>query len=184
MGRYYVVVCGRMTGIFDQWENGAKEQVERFSGSMFKSFSTLELAELWWSKNAPEGELPEYHIRQSSDIEDQVSDKRGSYITYAIIDPRNSQPFYVGQTSDLEQRKQAHLAQKNLHKQYKSIVMAIIALGLEPEFRVLDEQPTKSDSLRSETEWVKRFAAKGIRVMNKWREHQEWMDVLMPNHRN
>lgn len=172
-----------MTGIFDQWENGAKEQVERFSGSVFKSFSTLELAELWWSKNAPEDESPVYHMREPSDIEDKVSDKRGSYITYAIIDPRNGQPFYVGQTGNLEKRKQAHLGPGKLHRQYKSIIMAIIALGLEPEFRVLDEHSTEGDSLRSETEWVKRFAAKGIRVMNKWREHQEWMDVLMPNHR-
>ena len=31
MVRYYVVACGRMTGIFDQWENGAKEQVSRQS---------------------------------------------------------------------------------------------------------------------------------------------------------
>ncbi|MEN3776548.1 ribonuclease H family protein [Priestia megaterium] len=43
MSKYYAVKVGRETGIFNSWAD-CKKQVEGFSGSSYKSFSTLEEA--------------------------------------------------------------------------------------------------------------------------------------------
>ena len=42
--KYYVVWRGRLTGIFDSWEE-CRKQTEGFEGAQYKGYSTLELAE-------------------------------------------------------------------------------------------------------------------------------------------
>ena len=42
--KYYVVWKGRLTGIFDSWEE-CRKQTEGFEGAQYKGYPTLELAE-------------------------------------------------------------------------------------------------------------------------------------------
>ncbi len=42
--KYYVVWRGRLTGIFESWEE-CKQQIDGFEGAQFKGYSTRELAE-------------------------------------------------------------------------------------------------------------------------------------------
>jgi 2-succinyl-5-enolpyruvyl-6-hydroxy-3-cyclohexene-1-carboxylate synthase len=79
----------------------------------------------------------------------------------------------------MESRKRGHLRIRvGKQRPSKKQIAEILAAGLEPEFRVVDEQTTQADSLRSETDWVKRLARQGIRVTNQWREHREWIEAL------
>ena len=42
--KYYVVWRGRLTGIFDSWEE-CRKQTEGYEGAQYKGYPTLELAE-------------------------------------------------------------------------------------------------------------------------------------------
>ncbi|MBT9167323.1 MAG: hypothetical protein DDT19_00652 [Syntrophomonadaceae bacterium] len=48
--KYYAVVKGRKTGIFEEWygKNGAKIQVSGYSGALFRGFKSLIMAEDWF----------------------------------------------------------------------------------------------------------------------------------------
>lgn len=174
-----MVARGRILGIYNKWEEGARLQVDGFSGALYKSFASMELAERWWAEQSPGRDQPQYHF-EPQEIE-EVPSTGGRFYTYLIVDPRSGLPFYVGQTQDMEARKLGHLRPLNgpsKRYKYKQVIAAIQAAGLEPEFRVVDEQASEADSRHSETEWVKRLAAQGIQVMNRWREHLEWMELL------
>lgn len=146
-------------------------------GAIFKSFATTDLAEIWWAKN--HAGSPVYHFEKQESPNPPPKD--GQFLTYLIVDPRDGNPFYVGQTSCMRTRQRKHLdMSRNANREYKKMIAEIFASGFSPEFRVVDQQPTEADSLRSETEWVKRLAGQGVRVMNKWREHQEWIEALTP----
>ncbi|MEF3313441.1 viroplasmin family protein [Paenibacillus sp. GYB004] len=181
--KFYVVVKGENPGIYNKWDGGAKQNVEGYKGAVYKSFSTLELAKIWWKQMSPDQQNPKYHFDQkevASEIQPtEVEEEQGPYSTYVIIDPRTQMPFYVGQTHDMEHRKTSHLRDSYKHRAYKKWIASIRKDGLEPEFQIVDTQPTKADSLRSETEWVKKLAYQGIRVLNGWREHKEWIDLIL-----
>ncbi|MDQ0194928.1 ribonuclease H1 domain-containing protein [Paenibacillus wynnii] len=183
--KFYVVVKGRQTGIFDNWEGGAKQQVEGYKGAVYKSFSKIEIAEIWWEQMSPESISPIYHFINEYACQVQPSlveaEQTGPYFTYLIIDPRTEIPFYVGQTLNMEYRKSNHLKDLHIYKAYKRTISSIQMDGLEPEFQIVDIQSTKTDSLRSETDWVKKLAYQGIRVLNGWKEHKEWIDLIMSN---
>ena len=57
--KYYVVWRGRLTGIFESWEE-CQQQIDGFEGAQFKGYSTRELAEAahklnYWQAVKPEG---------------------------------------------------------------------------------------------------------------------------------
>lgn len=184
--KFYVVVKGRKTGIFNKWEGGAKQYVEGYKGAVYKSFSTIELAEIWWVQMYKGTNNPIFHFNSTEYAVQTLSstikvEQPGPYFTYLIIDPRTDTPFYVGQTLNMEHRKSSHLRETNKYRAYKKMIASIQLDGLEPEFQIVDIQPTHLDSLRSETEWVKKLANQGIRVLNGWKEHKEWIDLILNN---
>ena len=63
--RYYAVVKGRKTGIYNKWygDDGAAAQIENFSGSIYKGFNSLEDAKIWF--------------KELSDIKQPAQPKRG-----------------------------------------------------------------------------------------------------------
>ena len=57
--KYYVVWRGRLTGIFESWEE-CQQQIDGFEGAQFKGYPTRELAEAahklnYWQAVKPEG---------------------------------------------------------------------------------------------------------------------------------
>jgi hypothetical protein len=179
--RFYVVIKGHKIGIFNQWDGAARLQVEGYRRALYKSFTTLELAQRWWTEKAPQFGPPPCYFENLADCKEETikNVQTGPFITYLIIDPRNNLPFYVGQTSNLEKRIHNHIRQDNRRRLYKKTITSIQSVGLEPVFKQVDIQLTKADSLRSETEWVKQLASQGVRVQNGWREHKEWIDILL-----
>jgi predicted GIY-YIG superfamily endonuclease len=187
--RIYAVVHGRVTGMFNSWEGGAREQVDGFSGAVYKAFASAENAELWWHRNS-QGAAPTYHFPRP-DIQDEVqiadADLReistdAPYVVYLIIDPRDGCPFYVGQTGNLERRRKGHLRVSlgnKLNRKQKRL-LEIIQAGREPIFITVEGFSTQAEALIGETRWVKACARRGHAVYSGWREHKEIVELHLP----
>lgn len=101
------------------------------------------------------------------------------YTTYAIKDPRDNVPVYVGQTSNIERRRKQYRnrIKKNKIPNYGTInittyLVKLNRLGFEPIIEILDKQDTEERSLASETEWVRRLVSAGHPLLNRWKEHR------------
>jgi len=186
--KFYAVVHGRSLGIFDKWEGGARLSIERFPEAKHQSFVTLELAEEWYRQNSPTKESrhsPVFHFRTAESTNpalppnaDCLEGKR--YVVYLIIDPLTDDPFYVGQTGNLDRRQKAHLrAAKHDTKRAATKIAEILDRGLSPIFKVVETCSSEAESLSAETLWVKRCAQQGYRVWNRWIEHRQTQELYL-----
>lgn len=185
--KFYAVVRGRTTGIFDKWESGARLSVERFPEAKHQSFTTLELAEEWYRQNNTKESLhsPVFHFCTADSTDpalppnaDCSNGKR--YVVYLIIDPLTDEPFYVGQTGNLERRQRAHLrSARHDTKRAASRIAEILDTGLSPIFKVVESCRSEAESLSAETLWVKRCAQQGYRVRNRWIEHRQTQAIYL-----
>lgn len=98
-------------------------------------------------------------------------------VRYALIDPRNGEPFYVGHTVDLEGRFQSHILSGQIALDMnrpregltakEGYIAALLEKGIEPEVLVLDESRcTASESRLREREWCERLARTGSILLN------------------
>ena len=55
--KYFSVLRGRITGVYEDWNgpDGAKAQIVKFRGSRYKSFPTIEEAQVWLKDNEADG---------------------------------------------------------------------------------------------------------------------------------
>ena len=91
---------------------------------------------------------------------------RGGVI-YALVDPRNNQVRYIGQTVQPKKRLYMHLhdAKKRPRRHLCHWINQLLSLGLRPELRVLQEcLPGMLDTC--EQEWIAKGRAKGWRLCN------------------
>lgn len=84
---------------------------------------------------------------------------------YALIDPRDNTPRYVGQTTNLLHRRLAEHIKYATNRRTRAWVSELQANGLLPEIRSLEEVDS---SLLNEREchWVDTYRAAGIDLMN------------------
>lgn len=184
--RFYVVVHGRQTGIFDKWEGGARLAIDHFPGAVHRAFRSLALAEEWYRQNTriPHSlHSPVYHFdtemiaKASGEVAlqttlDGSSAKR--IVVYAIIDPETEEPFYVGETRHFPRRQQAHL--RTAHERTKRAaakIAQILARGQMPAFKAIEFCDSKENALAAETKWIKHYVKRGYTVWNRLREHRE-----------
>lgn len=188
--RFYAVVHGRKTGIFNKWEGGARLAIDHFPGADHRAFRSLELAEEWYrqnTRNPHSCHSPIYHFNSeilgaaSSDVPfqkalDGTSPKR--IIVYAIVDPETEEPFYVGETGNFARRQQAHL--RTAHEKTKRAaakIAQILAKGQVPAFKAIEFCDSKMAALEAETKWIKHYVERGYTVWNRLREHREIQEL-------
>lgn len=105
----------------------------------------------------------------------------GVFTTYGIVDPRTGHFVYIGQTSDFEKRKRAHLRGLDEGRRRPRIprenivtwTYGALAAGVTPVVIILETVGTYEQSLISESEWVHRLAAENHPLLNRWKEHKE-----------
>jgi len=105
----------------------------------------------------------------------------GAFTTYGVIDPRTGHFVYIGQTSNFEQRKRAHLRrpeegrkrQKKAGKNVDNWTYDALVAGITPVIVPLETVSTWQESLKSELNWVRRLAAENHPLLNLWPEHRE-----------
>lgn len=192
--KFYAVVKGRQSGIFNRWEGGAREQVDNYRGAVHRSFTTEALALEWYSQNYDGPDTlhsPVFHYAReeaggaqhtTQALLELGSEPIGRYVVYAIIDPRTDDPIYVGQTGNFEKRQHQHLRNAETGRAHRvSRRMAeILHRGDVPAFKVLERCSTEDESLQAESEWVKRYTERGHDLCNNTREHREMQELFAP----
>lgn len=112
--------------------------------------------------------------------------REGVWITYAIHDPTELDPFgghpeglirYVGQTKNFAKRvrermRTAGRAVNRSTNRVDGLLYDVMARGPAPRWSILEEVHTALDSLVSETNWTARLRAKGYPLVNQWAEHK------------
>lgn len=190
--KFYAVVIGRKLGIFNTWEGGARLSIERFPEAKHQSFATLELAQEWYRLHSPtprsnhspviyfstEGIEKQPTVTPRQRALDGIGAKR--YVIYVIIDPDTEEPFYIGLTTDLERRKQAHLGRARPNtKRAAAKIAEIRDAGMSPIFKVVESCDSEEHAQAAETRWVEQYTARGYVVWNRWKEHQDIQAVLL-----
>lgn len=189
--KFYAVIKGRQTGIFNCWDGGAREQIDGYKGAMHRAFTTLALAEEWYRRNSNSGSLhsPVIHFSTAQTAQPAAVEQAGfafsdapksHYVVYLIVAPHDNKPFYVGQTGDIERRKAAHLrnAHHQSHRRVGRRLAEILARGEDPIFKVVQNCATEEESLIAESEWVKRCSQRGYELCNRWKEHRELQELF------
>jgi predicted GIY-YIG superfamily endonuclease len=86
------------------------------------------------------------------------------FSVYAIIDPRNCQVFYIGQTSDFALRCRQH--EEGGDTIAGLLIREITASGQKPIFALLEHCPTKRRALMAEVFWIDLFTSRGASLAN------------------
>ncbi|MCL6683453.1 GIY-YIG nuclease family protein [Sphingomonas alba] len=109
----------------------------------------------------------------------QAANQEGTWITYLMRDPRRPDlrgnpagwPVYVGQTDEFGQRVRNHLRKsEKLARKGKGIkyrLKELLHAGVVPNFEVLDRQPTRLQSLLSETNYARLCRTRGYDIANQ-----------------
>lgn len=96
---------------------------------------------------------------------------------YAILDPRDKAPLYVGCAENLEDRKKAH-AEKAKVKSYDpeetlkidNYLAELQKLGHEAEYEVLEEIQDDAELDEAQKKWIKEYTEKEQPLLNSWVE--------------
>jgi len=88
------------------------------------------------------------------------------HYVYALVNPRNHYPFYIGITSSLEDRYVQHLESQE-GKKRASIVSSLADVGLKPAIIVLERKPSRKQAKLAEIFWIELFGSRGIPIVNK-----------------
>lgn len=85
---------------------------------------------------------------------------------YTICDPITNVVMYVGQSTDVEKRKKAHLKCNDKHNPGKNKwIMSILETGKEPIFNIIDECDLKFIDKR-EQYWINKYSSLNDSLLN------------------
>lgn len=107
----------------------------------------------------------------------RIAEREGGWITYLARDPRRLDlkgnrgwPIYVGQSKEFGKRVRNHLrTSEKLARSHDSVrrrFKEILHAGHVPMFEVLDRQPTRLQSLLSETNFARLCRRRGYDIAN------------------
>ncbi len=139
----------------------------------------------WSSRFRAQGHDLFSKVNANPPLASAAESPRASFVTYEIRDPRALGPFYVGQTSDFENRKREHLAcgqgqrPSSRRQTVRTLLWDLLSAGIEPQFRVLEEVDSIEESLASEVRWVARLTLQGHTLVNRWREHRATISTVL-----
>lgn len=97
------------------------------------------------------------------------------HVVYAIVDPRTSAVFYIGQTSNLRRRRKQHL--KLTDSLSGLVIRQILDAKRKPAFVILEHCPSLDAALMAEIAWIEFFKCRGTQLMNA----QAFPDVTSRN---
>jgi len=120
--------------------------------------------------------LEEYLSYPLNDLEVDETD----FIVYALIDPRNSEPFYVGRTMQLKTRMAQHdnsarrairfqdsLNAPNFGDPKDRYIADLFRLNLQYEVMILEKNARMPEVNHLEFEWALTLKAIGYPIQNK-----------------
>ncbi len=96
------------------------------------------------------------------------------YTVYGIFHPENGLCYYIGETGNFDDRKQAHLVahrERNPKNKRAIWLKTLHQAGLIPNIIDLEHVSTNQESLAAETKWIEKFSSLGHPLTNAWDEH-------------
>jgi predicted GIY-YIG superfamily endonuclease len=92
-----------------------------------------------------------------------------THTVYALINPINSTPFYVGETTNLNERIKRHLKCRDRHNQEKNeFILELLSKGMAPDIRVLAiDIETKESAEKIESNFIEQYKLSGFILLNK-----------------
>jgi predicted GIY-YIG superfamily endonuclease len=92
-----------------------------------------------------------------------------THIVYALINPINSTPFYVGETTDIKNRIKKHLSCNDRHNNEKNkFILNLLNNSTPPDYRILAmDIESKEGAEKIETEFIEKYKASGFFLYNK-----------------
>ncbi|WP_083393309.1 GIY-YIG nuclease family protein [Curtobacterium sp. MMLR14_010] len=95
------------------------------------------------------------------------SDERKTYRVYALVDPTNGVPYYVGQTANtLANRRQDHV-RKSGNTRKGTWVRGLLSNHLEPQIVLLEELTGhRRDAYEREAYWIRKLRDEGQPLLN------------------
>jgi len=96
------------------------------------------------------------------------------YTIYALIDPSDYKPFYVGRTNSCDLRYAQHCNPEDSDKSARAKkIREILGGGKQPQLVVLERTTSVVSALKREMFWIVIFKKSGgIKLTN--RENQKW----------
>jgi hypothetical protein len=104
--------------------------------------------------------------------EDTPSDRLVNYLgeifgyIYALVNPKDDMPFYVGQTVDLPTRSNEHMLRPP-NEDNMRIIDQLNQEGLKPRVEVLEKVQSKRDLNTRERYWIETLTARGHVLTNR-----------------
>lgn len=85
---------------------------------------------------------------------------------YTLVDPRNDEVFYVGQTINPKHRLKNHCAPGNKTIKLAEIIKSIKADGFMPEMRIAKWAESRKDAHRLEHRLIYYYLKRGTPIVN------------------
>ena len=100
--------------------------------------------------------------------------KKPLHTIYALIDPTDYKPFYVGRTNRLDLRYEQHCNPEDSDKSARAVkIREIISTGKQPQLVALERTTSAVSAIKREMYWIVIFKKSGgIKLTN--RENQKW----------
>jgi predicted GIY-YIG superfamily endonuclease len=92
-----------------------------------------------------------------------------THTVYALVNPTNNKPFYVGETVNLSKRLSNHLScDKTESKEKNDYIKALLQNGVKPKVEVLSYNiETKEKAVEIETYYIGLYRKLGFELFNK-----------------
>jgi len=92
-----------------------------------------------------------------------------THTVYALINPMNGNPFYVGETTDLYNRISKHLGCKDKHNYEKNnFIKSLLDTGVKPNIEILEyDIDSKEVAEKIESEFILKYKLKCFVLFNK-----------------
>ena len=90
------------------------------------------------------------------------------YVVYVLIDPRDDVVRYVGITDQTTNRRlNQHLKCTDGNNEKSEWINALMAVGMKPKIKTIEEGLTLQEANERETYWIKHYLAGNIPITNR-----------------
>lgn len=90
------------------------------------------------------------------------------HVVYALVDPRDHLPFYVGITDDLYQRFREHISLKETNIQKNDRIRELQQAYLLPIMQTLEVTESYAKARQRENHWIRHYLSEGIELLNMY----------------
>jgi hypothetical protein len=105
--------------------------------------------------------------------------KMSPYSVYALIDPRDNQVRYIGQTRNPKSRLNDHLCVPSGTREKIDWIQELRMQGLKPQMTIIEDGLTYQESLEREQHWIQHYRGQEHEIHNHKQERKIQPDEVV-----